>query len=64
MGNMHLNMHLNLNFDFGYFTIVYLNGIPKFQLNYEEEFLSDFRLKLVKSFPEDFIFLNSEIEIN
>ena len=58
------NMHLNLNFDFGYFTIVYLNGIPKLQLNYKEEFLSDFRLKLVKLFPEDFIFLHSEIEIN
>ena len=58
------NMHLNLNFDFGYFTIVYLNGIPKFQLNYKEECLSDFRLKLVKLFPEDFIFLHSEIEIN
>ena len=48
----------------GHFTIIYLNGIPKFQLNYEEEFLSDFRLKLVKLFPEDFIFLHSEIEIN
>ena len=54
----------NINFDFGHFTIIYLNGIPKFQLNYKEEFLSDFRLKLVKLFPEDFIFLHSEIEIN
>ena len=34
----------NINLDLGHFTIVYLNGIPKFQLNYEEEFLSDFRL--------------------
>ena len=48
----------------GNFTIVYLNGIPKLQLNYKEECLSDFRLKLVKLFPEDFIFLHSEIEIN
>ena len=54
----------NINFDFGHFTIIYLNGIPKLQLNYKEEFLSDFRLKLVKLFPEDFIFLHSEIEIN
>ena len=48
----------------GNLSIIYLNGIPKFQLNYKEEFLSDFRLKLVKLFPEDFIFLHSEIEIN
>ena len=48
----------------GHFTIIYLNGIPKLQLNYKEECLSDFRLKLVKLFPEDFIFLHSEIEIN
>ena len=48
----------------GDYTIVYLNRIPKLQLNYKEECLSDFRLKLVKLFPEDFIFLNSEIEIN
>ena len=54
----------NINLDLGHFTIVYLNGIPKLQLNYKEEFLSDFRLKLVKLFPEDFIFLHSEIEIN
>ena len=38
----------------GNLSIIYLNGIPKFQLNYKEEFLSDFRLKFVKSFPDVF----------